>query len=48
VTLNIVCESGNYGTGAAAVMVPLVFVVTRWAWALGISLGISEAFFCEG
>ena len=48
VTLNIVCGgSGNYGTCAAAVMVPLVFVVTRWAWALGISLGISEAFFCE-
>ena len=33
---------------AAAVAVPLVFAVTRWAWALGIPLGISEAFFREG
>jgi hypothetical protein len=33
---------------AVAVTVPLVFAVTRWAWALGIPLGISEAFFREG
>jgi hypothetical protein len=33
---------------AVAVAVPLVFAITRWAWALGIPLGISKAFFDEG
>jgi hypothetical protein len=33
---------------AVAVAVPLVFAMTRWAWALGIPLGISKAFFDEG
>jgi hypothetical protein len=33
---------------AVAVAAPLPFAVTRWAWALGIPLGISEAFFREG
>lgn len=33
---------------AVAVAVPLLFAATRWAWALGIPLGISEEFFREG
>jgi hypothetical protein len=31
-----------------AVVVPLPYVATRWAWALGIPLGISERFLREG
>jgi len=33
---------------ACAVFVPLVYALTRWAWALGIPLGISEKFYREG
>jgi len=33
---------------AMAVAAPLPFVATRWAWAVGIPLGISESFFREG
>ena len=31
-----------------AVTIPLVYAVTRWAWALGFPLGISEEFWREG
>jgi hypothetical protein len=31
-----------------AVVVPLVYCVTRWAWALGIPLGVSPEFLAEG
>lgn len=31
-----------------AVIVPVLYAVTRWAWALGIPLGISEEFLREG
>jgi hypothetical protein len=31
-----------------AFAVPIVYAVTRWAWALGIPLGISEEFLREG
>ena len=33
---------------AVAVIVPCLYAVTRWAWALGIPLGISEEFLREG
>src|SRR5215204_1703935 len=33
---------------AVAVIVPVLYAVTRWAWALGIPLGISEKFLREG
>jgi hypothetical protein len=33
---------------AVAVIIPLLYAATRWAWALGIPLGISEEFFREG
>ena len=33
---------------AVAVAVPVVYALTRWAWALGFPLGISEAFYHEG
>ncbi|MFC7100960.1 hypothetical protein ACFQQB_11085 [Nonomuraea rubra] len=31
-----------------AVVVPLVYCATRWAWALGIPLGVSPEFLAEG
>ena len=31
-----------------AVVIPVLYAVTRWAWALGIPLGISEEFLREG
>jgi hypothetical protein len=31
-----------------AVIIPVLYAVTRWAWALGIPLGISEEFLREG
>src|SRR5215216_2088367 len=31
-----------------AVIIPVIYAVTRWAWALGFPLGISEEFFREG
>ncbi len=31
-----------------AVAVPLVYCATRWAWALGVPLGVSEEFLAEG
>jgi hypothetical protein len=31
-----------------AVIVPVLYAITRWAWALGIPLGISEEFLREG
>lgn len=33
---------------AVAVAVPVVYAATRWAWALGIPLGVSDAFLREG
>ncbi|HJU66047.1 MAG TPA: hypothetical protein VJ596_10240 [Gemmatimonadaceae bacterium] len=33
---------------AVAVLVPVIYAITRWAWALGFPLGISEEFFREG
>lgn len=33
---------------AVAVTVPLLYAATRWAWALGLRLGISEAFYRKG
>ncbi len=33
---------------AIAVLVPLLYAATRWAWALGIPLGISDELFREG
>jgi hypothetical protein len=33
---------------AVAVVIPLLYAATRWAWALGIPLGISEEFLREG
>jgi hypothetical protein len=33
---------------SVAVLVPVLYAVTRWAWALGIPLGISEEFLREG
>ena len=33
---------------AVAVVIPVLYAVTRWAWALGVPLGISEAFLREG
>jgi hypothetical protein len=33
---------------AVAVIVPCLYAATRWAWALGIPLGISEEFLREG
>ena len=33
---------------AVAVVVPLLYAATRWAWALGIRLGISEEFYQQG
>ena len=31
-----------------AVIIPVIYAVTRWAWALGFPLGLSEEFFREG
>jgi hypothetical protein len=33
---------------AIAVIIPILYAATRWAWALGIPLGISEEFLREG
>ncbi len=38
---------GAWAVGVA-VVVPVLYAVTRWAWALGIPLGITEAFLREG
>lgn len=38
---------GGWAAGVA-VLVPLLYAATRWAWALGIPLGISEEFLREG
>jgi hypothetical protein len=38
---------GQWAT-AVAILIPLFYAATRWAWALGIPLGISEAFLREG
>jgi hypothetical protein len=38
---------GTWATGVA-VVVPLLYALTRYAWAVGIPLGISEAFLREG
>ncbi|MBE1612264.1 NYN domain-containing protein [Actinopolymorpha pittospori] len=38
---------GRWAVGVA-VVVPLVYAATRWAWALGIRLGISEEFYQQG
>ena len=33
---------------ASAVAIPVLYAMTRWAWALGYPLGITEAFFRDG
>ena len=38
---------GTWAT-AIAILIPLFYAATRWAWALGFPLGISEAFLREG
>jgi hypothetical protein len=38
---------GRWAT-AVAVLIPLIYAATRWAWALGIPLGITEEFLREG
>ncbi|MDQ3692248.1 MAG: hypothetical protein M3464_01290 [Chloroflexota bacterium] len=38
---------GRWAT-AVAVIIPLLYAATRWAWALGIPLGISEELYREG
>jgi hypothetical protein len=38
---------GRWAT-AVAIVIPLLYAATRWAWALGIPFGISEEFFREG
>lgn len=42
--------AGRWGRWAVvvAVVIPLLYAMTRWAWALGIPLGISEEFLREG
>lgn len=46
-TPSAVARWGRWAT-AVAVVVPLFYAATRWAWALGIPLGISEEFLREG
>jgi hypothetical protein len=38
---------GKWAT-AVAILIPLFYAATRWAWALGFPLGIGEAFLREG
>jgi hypothetical protein len=40
----------RWGTWAVvvAVIVPVVYALTRWAWALGVPLGLTDKFFREG
>ncbi len=38
---------GRWAVGVA-VLVPILYAVTRWAWALGMPLGITEEFLREG
>jgi len=42
--------AARWGRGAVyvAAVVPLVYALTRWAWALGFPLGITEKFFRQG
>ena len=42
-----VARWGNWAV-VIAVIVPLIYALTRWAWALGIPLGITDKFFREG
>lgn len=46
-TLAAMATWGRWAT-AVAVVVPLLYAATRWAWALGIPLGISDELFREG
>ena len=48
--LDDTCQCGAVGKWAVAiaVLIPLLYAATRWAWALGFPLGISEEFFREG
>lgn len=46
-TLAAVSRWGPWAVGIA-VAIPVLYAATRWAWALGIPLGISEEFFREG
>ena len=43
-------EAARWGRWAvyAAVVIPILYALTRWAWALGFPLGISEEFLREG
>jgi hypothetical protein len=43
-------EAARWGrwTVYVAVVIPVLYALTRWAWALGIPLGISEKFLREG
>jgi hypothetical protein len=49
-TWNRLLASRRFGSTAvaAAVVIPILYAVTRWAWALGYPLGITEAFFRDG
>jgi hypothetical protein len=44
---DVAARWGRWAT-YVAVIIPVLYAVTRWAWALGFPLGISEEFFREG
>ncbi len=44
---DVAAQWGRWAT-YVAVIIPVLYAVTRWAWALGIPLGISEEFLREG
>ncbi len=46
-TPNTAARWGKWAVGIA-IAVPVLYAATRWAWALGIPLGISEEFLREG
>jgi hypothetical protein len=50
VTWTTPAAAARWGNRAVsiAVIVPVVYALTRWAWALGIPFGITEKFFREG
>jgi hypothetical protein len=46
-TPDVAARWGRWAT-YVAVIIPVLYAVTRWAWALGLPLGISEEFLHEG
>src|SRR5918994_5384221 len=44
---DVAARCGRWAT-YVAVIIPVLYAVTRWAWALGLPLGISEEFLHEG